>query len=366
MTIDPTEFGLPADAGKLPSPRRSLWRGPCDDSENGGVTCELLTRFLDCPERTRLRYVEGLVPEPRLDHKKVFARLFAAAKREYDARGNVAAALDAAYDECDDLHRQYPGPEATALTDHWFNVLVPTFQGYVRHRQENDIDQGATRSVRRLPAYPVGWSYKHTLPSGRVVVCRGPDTPSWAVGVGPSTHYRLSRRVVKGDLDPDRLRNTARFDLDTMFEVAMCQKSDQVREVYYDLVRRPLSGGKGSIKRNKPTAKNPEGESATAFYSRLRDTVLDVDPGYWYPHFLVTLEPSDVDRFRRECLDPALERLCDWYENDVVDVRPERRTHHTAPFTLDRSRTEYDEYLLTGSERGLVRSQVAFPELENE
>lgn len=355
MTINPTEFGLPADAGKLPSPRQSLWRGPCDDSENGGVTADLLKRFLDCPERTRLRYVEGLVPEPRFDHKKVFARLFATVKREYEARGQVAAALDDAYDECDEIAAEFPGPETTELLTHWFNVLVPTFAGYVRHRQENDIDQGASRSLKRLVDVATSVITDYDLPSGRKVYLKAEECPSWLVGVGPTAYHRIARSVVKGDLDPERLKNTARMDLDTMFSVVVM--GGKIGEVYYDCVRRPLSGGKGSIKRNKPTKSNPEGETATSFYSRLRDTVLDADPAHWYPHFLVELEPSDVDEFRRRCLNPVLERLCDWYEEIHTNCG------YTAPFTLDRPRTEYDEYLLTGSERGLVRSQVAFPEL---
>ena len=367
MTIDPTEFGLPADAGKLePARTGPFWKGPCDDSESGGVTADLLKLFVLCPERTRLRYVEGLVREPRLDHKKLFARLFETALKEFRVSGTVGAGLDAAYDACEREQDRYPGGDDRDKIVHWFNVLVPTFCGYIKHRQENDIDQGATRSVQLLPdvATPVRTSY--TVPSGREVTLVGPEGTSWKIGAGSTAYFRLLRRVVKGDLNPDRLLATARFDLDTMFAVVL--HGGQVREVYYDMVRRPLSGGRGSISRYKPTAKNPQGESATAFYARLRDTVLDADPGYWYPHALVEIQPSDVEKFREKCLDPLLERLCDWYAVVSMIDDGRRRSglgHYTAPFTTDAPATEYDEYLLTGSERGLTRrSKVAFPELE--
>lgn len=356
-SIDPTDFGLPADAGKLtPSnDARRLWRGPCDDGDNGGVTVELLSRFLRCPERTRLRYVEGLVPVPRFDHKKVFARMWNVAADGLAGGSTIAGALDDAYDECDAILAEFPGPEETKAVVHWFNVLVCTFQGWARHRQENPIDQGTPRSVLRLPrvATPVLTTYE--LPSGRSVVLKGPEVESWKIGVGPGSYFRIERRVVKGDLRPDRLQSTARFDLDTMFCVTLHGSTSL--EVYYDCVRRPLSGGKGSISKLKPTKRNPNGESDSQFYIRLRETVLDLLPGHWYPHFLVELQPSDVTEFHRKCLNPALERLCDWY--DEVHTN----SGYTAPFSIDAPATEYDEYLLTGSERGLMRSQVAFPEL---
>ena len=93
--------------------------------------------------------------------------------------------------------------------------------------------------------------------------------------------------------------------------------------------------------------------------------------------------PADIARFRRECLDPILEQLCDWWEYIVKredPFSPERKglvhvptldygIHWRHPFgvwnSLNEGRApELDEYLATGSTLGLTRVDNLFPELD--
>ena len=52
---------------KLPQSKKRntpLWKGPTED----GITQSLLSRFLVCRERFRLKVIEGLAPEDRFSH----------------------------------------------------------------------------------------------------------------------------------------------------------------------------------------------------------------------------------------------------------------------------------------------------------
>ncbi len=95
---------------------------------------------------------------------------------------------------------------------------------------------------------------------------------------------------------------------------------------------------------------------------------------------------ADIETFRRECLDPMLEGLCDWWE--WVSERPVDHGLRNSPYRIDMEgkqkagggihwRTPYglydplqeggssdlDNYLETGSTVGLEKVTNLFPEL---
>jgi len=164
-------------------------------------------------------------------------------------------------------------------------------------------------------------------------------------------------------------------------ELAKTLADRPIRGVRYNVVRRPLSGGKGDIRRHKPSKKNPHGESAEAFYRRLAG-IIAADPASYFMRWEVTVTPDDVARFRRECLDPILENLCWWY--DQVVYTGDSPAKHAAglfhrygvpplnwrhPFgvwnVLDSGgEADLDEYLATGSTLGLTRTDALFEELK--
>jgi hypothetical protein len=151
--------------------------------------------------------------------------------------------------------------------------------------------------------------------------------------------------------------------------------------VRYNVIRRPLSGGKGSIVRHKATKHKPE-ETKESFYSRLRD-ILSESPQDFFFRWRVEVSKADVEKFRRECLDPVLEQLCDWYRHILQcvelnkgpfgcyfgDKRYRYHPHWRHPFGVynildEGGSSDLDEYLSTGSEVGLERATTLFPELE--
>jgi len=177
----------------------------------------------------------------------------------------------------------------------------------------------------------------------------------------------------------------------------------EVVGVRYNVVRRPLSGGKGSITPHKAKSKQArvskkdgrileEGYSIPAetdaqFYERLRRDYIAAEPDYWFFRVLSRVSAADIGAFRRTCLDPVLENLADdwqWWEwclrkgHDHWDyttrsnVFPAHdRRHYRMPFgtynqVTEAGATEYDEFMDCGSEAGLRRADKLFTELEDE
>jgi hypothetical protein len=367
-----------------------LWAGPCDSGPQGGITFSLLSRFISCRERFRIAVIEGLQPVDAFNHRLAFGSMWhvceeALAKevrvgdRRCDNDGITAALTSFASDLC----RLYPMSQEQV--DHWYNVVKVTFPLYVEYWAKHP-DMIARRPLLSEQSFSV----PYRLPSNRIVRLRGKWDSVGLVGEGKGARVILQENKTKGDVREAQLRRQLRFDLQTLlYAVALHQyQSDSfwqrsnkswrkipIGGVRYNVVRRPLSGGKGSIVRHKPTKSNPEGESKEAFFLRLRDIIAE-SPQDYFMRWDVGITPSDILRFRRECLDPILEQLCDWWEamqdcdgNYFRPPTPHGYVHWRHPFGVfdalnEGGSSDLDEYLETGSTVGLERASTLFPELE--
>ncbi len=176
-----------------------------------------------------------------------------------------------------------------------------------------------------------------------------------------------------------------------------------LRGVRYNVIRRPLGGGKGTIVQKQPTEgtkcpackgeghrvcrgveENPcskcggrgrinpqSGETRDEFIDRLAEYIRS-EPEHYFMRWEVPVPSRDIEKFRRECLDPILENLCDWYEwvsspkgrkdpfaNPINWVAP-----YGAYSSMSEDRTgDYDNCVDTGSHVGLHRVETLFREL---
>jgi hypothetical protein len=378
----------------LSSPQKNPhWRGP----EEEGVTQSLLSRFLSCRERFRLLVVEGLRPAPTFNHRIEYGNMWhvceealAKAPRQVGSKeSSWRMALELC---CRDLCRQYSTQQEQI--DHWYNVCRTQFPLYVeywsRHPDVRDRTPLLQEQVFDVP---------YRLPSGRTVRLRGKWDSVDLVGKGKTAGIWLQENKTKADINEAQMKRQLSFDLQIMFYLVALEgisisgspsrgwvgnvgKGTEVSGVRYNVIRRPLSGGKGSIVRHKPSKSNPQGETKTHYYSRLSDIIKE-DLPYFFMRWQVTVTPADVAKFRREFLDPILEQLCDWYHfvttGDPFDVgrylagNAERSRggapHWRHPFGavnwLDEGgSSDLDAYLESGSEVGLVRSDTLFGELQ--
>lgn len=430
--------------------RGPLWKGPSDDGPLGGITFSALSRWLSCRERFRISMIEGLRPAEQFSHRLFYGNCWHICEEHY-ARGNdptmgnradralplwEAALIDYAKAEC----RRFPLKQAEI--DHWYSVCRVQFPLYVRYWERHpDVTNRTPLLDEQVFSVP------YLLPSGRTIRLRGKWDSVDLVGKGRNAGIFLMENKTKGEIDEEQIKRQLTWDLQTMLYVVALQRNatsystdagffgtcpdskGKVRVyggdypfkgVRYNVVKRPLSGGKGTITRHKATKGSkcpkckgsgkddwgkgsgfgecpkcggvgrvnakPE-ESRDSFYKRVSDTI-EGSPQEFFMRFSVEVSPADIERFRRECLDPVLEQLCDWYEwvtthpdpwgKTSGKMKPEvemlyrnlgnyshfRFPHGVMNPTAEGFESDLDHYLESGSTVGMRRVDRLFTELE--
>lgn len=360
----------------------SVWQGP----EKSGITFSLLSRFLCCRERFRLLVCEGLKPKDTFNHRIEYGSMWHICEEAYANPVVIEDAKDFKNsfwrvhlkDYCQNLSRKYPS-EVENIS-HWYNICLMQFSEYIKYRRYRE-SMGIGYNPVSLLREQV-FSIPYVLSSKRTVILRG----KWD-GVDLKEGHKIYLREIKtkGDVNSRQLARELTFDLQTMIYLIAIQEggvnysSDligrQLSGIRYCVTRRPLAGGKYSITKYKPTKSRPSGESNREFYERLRE-IISKDPEHFFMAWTIDVTGEDIARFRRECLNPVLEQLCDWWDwiqycyskgEDFFDPAM-LGTHWRSPYGVydplkEGGITDYDNLMDTGSELGMERVTNLFPEL---
>lgn len=393
-----------------------LWTGPNGSGSQGGITYSLLCRFLVCPERFRIHAMEGLRPAEGFNHRLEYGNMWHVCEETYAKYNKPSNKLDtqtAVMTElrgyAEKLCRQHP--MAQEQVEHWYNVCKVQFPEYVKFWAKHP-DQQARTPLLQEQVFDV--PYK--LPSGRTVRLRG----KWDSVDLVDGKVWLMENKSKGEVDAEALQRQLTYDAQTMMYLVALWHADLeqlelsektlpsfgVAGVRYNVVRRPLSGGKGTIVRSKGTqgskcpkckgngyylwtrkdvdlgkevqcekcggvgriGAKPE-ETKEAYYERLRQYI-EAEPETYFFRWNVAVTPSDIARFRKQCLDPILERLCRWWEQVRGLADPFACPWHFrwpygiwSPLTDGSGSADIDHYLNDGSLVGLRKAETLFPEL---
>ena len=362
--------------GRIPPKREPAWKGP----ERDGITFSLLSKFLTCRERFRVLTIEGWRPARRFSHQVEYGNMWHVCEEEHAAGRPWEPKL---VEYARKIMTVYPLDQERI--DHWYNVCKVQFPVYVENWSKNDEVRDRTPLLQEQV-----FDVPYRLPSGRTVRLRGKWDAVDLIGKGKTAGIFVQENKTKGDIDIERIQRQVGYDLQTMIYLVALKEYNQLEKrpilgVRYNVVRRPLSGGEGSIVQRKGS-KNVAPESKEEFYARLRGVIDGTGkktngenyegPGYWFHRWTARVLPDDVTRFRERTLDPILEQLCCWYTS-VTDPRPNATPvpawaqNWVHPFGVTNSIDEYgysdlDEYLLSGSTVGLERVDELFPELKEQ
>ena len=372
-----------------------LWQGPCGKGPLGGITQSMLARFFSCRDRFRLKYVHGLEPHDKWNHRIGYGNMWHACE-EALAEGSEWEANLVAHNN--DMMLHYP--MQAGEIEKWCNVCQVQFPEYVKYWSEHPDVQNRTPLLQEQV-----FDVPYTLPSGRTVRLRGKwDSVDL---ISDETTGRLGRHrdkvagiyiqenKTKGDIDKLQVERQLKFDLQTMLYLIALERFQEATDlidsddpladelcghpvlgVRYNVVRRPLSGGRGNIKPHAAKStktKFTPAESAEDYYERLRREYIAAEPEYWFFRIRAEISQHDVRVFRDTCLDPLLETLCWWYDEVTGAERLSSLfcppMNYRSPFGMysaleEGGATEYDAYLETGNEAGLRRVESLFPELQ--
>lgn len=373
---------------KMPPPRLDpVWKGPLVD----GITFSLLSRFLACRERFRLLVIEGLKPADQFNHRMEYGNMWHVCE-EALARGprkdGKETWTDALRNYSVSLCKRYPMQQEQV--QHWYEVCKVQFPIYVDWWSRHSDVKG------RQPLFQEKvFDVAHYLPSGRTVRLRGKWDSVDLINGG----VWLQENKSKSDINEVQIRRQLTFDLQTMLYLVSMRGAGnildpvwkrymgKIKGVRYNVVRRPLSGGKGTITRYKAKEIKKKGivqkiipeESKTEYYARLA-AIISGSPQEYFMRWNCEVAAAEIDKFQRECLDPILEQLCDWWEwvscakdpfdqaEHSFDERKSHLIHWRTPYghynpMADGNASDLDEHLATGSTAGLQHCDNLFPEL---
>lgn len=347
---------------KPPQPKGPAWKGP----EVDGVTQSLLGRFLGCRERFRVLTVEGLQPAPQFNPRLEFGNMWHVCEeslaiitepggRPYNPAGWCPAISGALKDYSQALCRQYPMQQEQVID--WYEKTKALFPLYIAHWAEHpDVKDRTPLLAEQVFDVP------YRLPSGRTVRLRGKWDSVDLVGKGKNAGVWLQENKTKSSIDAGKIHRQLKFDLQTMLYLTALGHGEEIgsmpgslKGVRYNVVRRSAH------------------KSVESMLKKLEDDRAAGRIGEWFSRWNVEVTAGDIARFRRECLDPILEHLCDWWWDMTGvggPVNGDYRgvTHWRHPFGVYNALDEggfgdVDEYLDTGSTVGLQRVKNLFPEL---
>ena len=371
---------------KRMKPVKPLWKGPMNDGPNGGCTQSLLSAFLCCRERFRIKYVIGLQPEWGFSKVLEFGNCWHLCEEHFAAGDDWLKPLTT---YCKELCSRYKLQQEDI--EKWFNVIKRMFPVYCDHwKKHPDVKKRTPLMQEEVFHVP------YTLPSGRVVWLKGKFDSVDLIDAHSSDGFKYPKGIwlqedkTKGDIDEQDILQRLSFDIQTMLYLIALQlmgeengdwgiEGCKIVGVRYNVIRRPFSGGRGSIKLKEGK------ETKEEFYERFMTDYVNAEPEYWFSRWKSTVSQADIEQFKQEFLNPILEELCDWYDwvvaaqtNGISPFDEGARVgwskgmtahHYRLPFgtynsIMETGGSDLDNYLRTGNTVGLVQVDSLFGELK--
>ena len=356
-----------------------LWRGPKTD----GITFSMLSDFLVCKERFRLKVVEGLEEPMGFNHSIEYGNYFHECE---EARFNDRPWMDAlrAYrDKLIDIH----GTDIQEDINKWAAICKHQFPLYVAYwkKKEKNYNHLLEEQNFEVP---------YVLPSGRIINLRGKIDGVLTIGSGDKPNVFIQENKTKGFIDSEAITSTMLFNLQPMLYfiaaqeiISRVKKYTETRKdklmippswegwpskmpsgILYNVIRRPLS--------DKYAIRIKKSETKTDFYKRVGQNIAE-NLEYYFQRHKVLVHNENVKDFKTKVFHPLLEHLCDWWEYIAEDPyhpwrsanNPHSQLHYQTPWGMFNSmfggfRGDYYEYLTTGSKTKLKPIASLFPELE--
>jgi hypothetical protein len=339
---------MPLKAPKVrprPVPHRStkqrspLWKGPQED----GITFSLLSKFLECRERFRLRVVEGVVEDEGYNHALEFGSMWHECEEAHSAGKPWLPKLN---EYVRKLGHRYINAAGPIKKD--YELVKNTFPLYVNHWKHN-----AEEKSRQPVVEEVAFRVPYKLPSGRTVTLRGKwdcvlvyrltvadakakEVQTLDLKAGDRV-ILLQENKTKGErsIDEVGMLRAVFGNLQTMlYQIALhsftqpgshdatFMTTTQAANLLGAVSKYPIAGGLYNVVKrplsDKFAIRQKKQETMTQFYNRLTD-VIEASSGNYFMRYKVWLSQADFDKFRTRVFDPILEQLCDWWEWIAAD-----------------------------------------------
>lgn len=358
------------NSSRVKPSNKPVWKGPHKD----GVTQSLISQYLFCKERFRILTIDGLRAKSKLNIPIEFGQMWHIAE-EYHA--NNEDWEEPVLDYAKELAKKHRTEQDQIQK--WYSVCKTTFPIYAEFwKEQEDVKN-------RTPMYQeVSFKVPYSLPSKRTVLLRG----KWDSVDDINGEIYLQENKTKSQVDVETLERQLKYDLQVMTYLAALRHELVPKGhappsgVRYNVIRRPLAGGKGSIRPHKAT-KNKPAETMDHYYERLGNIIRDNREEFFF-RWKVNISEEEVNQYEHKTLIPILENILDDYEwwsfckkekqdpyNGNLRMHEFKKhcsRHFRLPYGIYNPIAQgrlgvMDEYLSTGSTISLENVDNLFPEL---
>ena len=359
----PKSKGVLVDAARK-ADRPPVWAGPCGAGPQGGVTQSLISRWLSCRERFRLLVIDGWKTQERFTPTLDFGNMWHCAEENLAAnRGWEKPLAEYSVGLC----RRFP-LQQNEIND-WYEKCRALFPLYVEHWAEHP-DVKNRQPLLQEQTFDV--PYK--LPSGRTARLRGKWDSVDLIDGG----VWIQENKTKSGIDSQAISRQVTFDLQSMVYILALRE----RQSHKPLVSYGSGASIKGVRYN--CVRRAAHKTAESMLEKFGVDSRNGRIGEWFARWQVTISPADVAKFKRECLDPVLENMCDdfewwsWCRENKADpfdygrrvVQRHENRHFRLPFGIyspvhEGGSSDLDALLESGSTVGLRQVSTLFPELEN-
>lgn len=371
--------------------KEPVWKGPLKD----GITQSLLSDFLVCRERFRLKTVEGYQPQDTFRVQIEYGNMWHVCEEFYRPELGNDDWVRELNNYTRKLIKKYPMQQEQIVR--WYKICVMHFPIGVEYWSNHPDELGGETVLTETK-----FAVPYTLPSGAEVLLRGKWDKVKVVTKGENRGLWLQENKTHGELNRNEIQRRLLFDQQTMLyltallqdtgveAIEEAKKEYPLRGVIYNVVKRPLSSGKGCIRQHQPSKSKPEGESEEEYLHRLeheviRKMIADETPEEpsFFARWNVYVDQEDVAKMIDRYYNPILEQLSQWWKwvssptgladpfgsCSIKGVAP--GIHWQTPYGFYNVLAEggygdVDNYLTTGDLAGLTKVTNLFPELTDD
>lgn len=380
-----------SSSSKIDAPTKP-WTGPNGDGPNGGVSQSMLGRFMVCPRRFGVRVYEGLGAKEKFEPNIEYGNYWHVAEEAYKTDPDKPSKwLSAIIDYYKTLCNKYP-MDREAIT-HWYGLCREQFPIYIEYWEGEGSEKNRVRLLSEQ-----NFDVPYQLPSGKKVRLRGKwdgvslieqeytntSVPKKVRKDLKTKGVWLDENKTKSQVDHKKITTQLKFDLQTMFYLITLDvyRKEQIDQPNTDFWREnqhlnpkdtdsPIMGVRYNVVRRSAH------KSSDSMVKKIKEDLEARRAGEWFGRWNVEISQEDVARFKKDFLDPSLERLCIWWDlistpDALVAVNAftlRDMMNWTMPYGVYSPLTAggedaVDEYLRSGSHVGLQRITNLFPELQ--
>lgn len=356
-----------------PHPDDFLWKGPTED----GITFSMLSKFLVCKERFRLKYICGITEPLDFDYAIFYGSMWHEAEEAYYGGKSWKTAI---IKYSHKLLGEFPTSDEEI--DKMFNLCKRQFEVYIKHYKTED---GNRKPVLEEYTFKIAYEVPLGGKNSRTIYLRGKMDRCYAKN---RKFLYLQENKTKGFVDQEAIASTIHSNLQTSLynyclrsvlkdqqsknqkpilppPPAFCKlpSTAKVEGVLYNVIRRPLS--------ERHALRQRKSESLTQFYDRVRDKIAEKPHEHFY-RYPVPILTSQLKKFEQEILLPKLTEVVLWFDwikqNWKNPFAPGNFIHSKTPWGVYNSmfggfRGDYYDLLARGRTSQLIPVDGLFTEL---